>query len=130
MGMKNITAYNSAVIDTAYAMARAMDPGGRLSNNDFAFALEALGAVQDAVSAKAAFAAIAERAYKRYKATIKAEGTAEMKHLFPEQMVNIEESYKQFHDRWGGSRVRAEDEANAAKDTRTDLQKKYDLGTP
>jgi hypothetical protein len=111
MGMKNVTAYNSAVIDTAYAMARAMDPGGRLSNNDFAFALQALGAVQDAASAKKAFAAIAQRAYMRHQNTVKGEGTDAMQKLFGEQMAAIEEDYAQFSGRWGQANVRDVDAA-------------------
>ncbi len=128
MGMGSVVAYNSLVIDTAYAMARAMDPGGRLSNNDFAFALDALGAVQDAESAKAAFAAIAERAYKRYQATVKGEGTKEMQELFPGQMDAIEQSYGEFSKRWGRSNVREVDEAKSApKIPCTPGRKKYGL---
>ncbi len=126
LGM-NVTAYNSAVIDTAYAMARAMDPGGRLSNNDFAYALEALGAVQDARSAKAAFAAIARRAYTRYKNTVKGEGTKEISELFPEQMGSIEGDYAEFEKRWGGAHIIEADKAKQAAKRAdcTPLQLKY-----
>lgn len=40
--------YNSIIIDLAYAHARANEPGGRISNNDFTFALQAMGAGGDA----------------------------------------------------------------------------------
>jgi hypothetical protein len=36
--------FNSMVIDLAFSLARANDPGGRLSNNDFDFSLMMLGA--------------------------------------------------------------------------------------
>jgi len=59
------TVLESLIIDAAYALARAREPGGRLSNNDFDYALKQLGAVQDPQSALAAFAAIEERAYRQ-----------------------------------------------------------------
>jgi hypothetical protein len=125
--LQGVNTYNSLVIDTAYAMARAMDPGGRLSNNDFAFALEALGAVQDAESAKAAFAAIEARMYRRHKDRMIPYGSdAEV--LFP-ALSEIESRHAEFEKRWGGSRVLERDAKNQmpAKVECTEGRRKYGL---
>lgn len=108
----DVTLYESLVIDTAYALARANDPGGRLSDNDFQFALKTLGAVQNPAAAKAAFLAIAERAYGDNK---------NRKRVYPEDAYNalfgsgdkqIAEHYQEFQRRWGP-------EASAAPARRT-----------
>lgn len=105
LGM-DVTAYESLVIDAAYALARANDPGGRLSNNDFDYALKSLGAVTDPASAKAAFASIAERAYDNMKNNMKGLGKSTSDRYFSEQMRDLEDRYAEYKGRWGTTPIR------------------------
>lgn len=100
LGM-NVTRYQSLVVETAYALARVNDPGGRLSNNDFDYAMKQLGAVQDPASAKAAFAAIASRAYQNVKNRMKVYNEATIDEYFRPGLNEIEEAYADFNSKWG-----------------------------
>lgn len=105
LGM-TVTQYESLVVETAYALARVNDPGGRLSNNDFDYALKQLGAVQDAESAKAAFAAIAQRAYGNYKNRMKTYEPGVAEELYGTMTQNIEAGWKTFESAWGGKTIK------------------------
>lgn len=97
----DVTVFRSAVINAAYALARANDPGGRLSNNDFDFALQMLGAAQDPAAARAAFSNLARQAYNKHKDRMKSLGSENVNELFQEQNEEVESTYKAFVDRYG-----------------------------
>lgn len=96
-----VTQYESLVINAAYAMARAADPGGRLSDNDFQFALQQLGAVQDPESAKLAFAAIANRGYNKIRDTFQGFNSNDIQRAYGEQLGRLEERRREFESRRG-----------------------------
>lgn len=58
----------STVIDTAYTLARARDPGGRISNADFDNAIKLLGAAKDPNRAKAVILDLARRTSRDFRA--------------------------------------------------------------
>jgi hypothetical protein len=99
----DVTAYESLVIDAAYALARANDPGGRLSNNDFDYALKMLGAVQDVKSMKEAFQAIERRGYENLRNQMASIGTKSAERYFKEAMEGFEARHKAFTDQWGAA---------------------------
>jgi hypothetical protein len=102
----DLAEYTSLVVDTAYALARANDPGGRLSDNDFNFALQTLGSIsQDPASAKAAFAAVAERAYENVKFRREGFGEAKAMEVAP-GLAGLDAQMEQFTKDWGGSKFR------------------------
>lgn len=57
----------STVIDTAYTLARARDPGGRISNADFDNALRLLGAAKDPARAKAVLLDLGRRTSRDFQ---------------------------------------------------------------
>jgi hypothetical protein len=95
------TILESVIIDAAYALARANDPGGRLSNNDFDQAIKMLGAVQDPEAAKAAFLNNARRTYDKHQSRMRSLGTATAQFHFGEQMLDVDNTYKALSDRFG-----------------------------
>lgn len=95
------TLFESTVIDAAYALARANDPGGRLSNNDFDFSLRMLGAVQDPASARASFANLSRRAIEKHRARMRSIGSENVKTFFSEQNADVENTYGEFEKRYG-----------------------------
>lgn len=105
LGM-DVVQYKSLIIDAAYALARANDPGGRLSDNDFNFALQTLGAVQNPEQAKGAFAALAERAYESLN--FKRQNYGDQAVAFAPGLTMLDEEYKSFKDQFGGSSFRGE----------------------
>ena len=122
LGFKDITAFQSLVIDAAYSLARANDPGGRLSNNDFQFALDSLGAVQDAKSAKKAFKALAERGYTKYQNMKRVIPKDTWNDLFGDMDKEVDASYAQFTGEHGTSdiaNVQDEERRKALRDKYT-----------
>jgi hypothetical protein len=117
------TILESVVIDAAYALARANDPGGRLSNNDFDQAIKMLGAVQDPEAAKAAFLNNARRTYDKHRARMRSLGTATAEYHFGEQIKDVDDTYKALSDRFGV--VTKEPQSGATQRTRQDLLNKY-----
>lgn len=95
------TLFESTVIDAAYALARANDPGGRLSNNDFDFSLRMLGAVQDPASARASFANLARRTIEKHRARMRSIGSKNKSTYFSEQDSDVEGTYAAFEKRYG-----------------------------
>lgn len=95
------TLFESTVIDAAYALARANDPGGRLSNNDFDFSLRMLGAVQDPASARASFANLARRTIEKHRARMRSIGSKNKSTYFSEQDADVEGTYASFEKRYG-----------------------------
>jgi hypothetical protein len=95
------TLLESVIIDAAYALARANDPGGRLSNNDFDQAIKMLGAVQDPASARAAFLNNARRAYDKHQNRMKSIGSATAKRFFEEPMAEVDKTYEALSNRFG-----------------------------
>jgi hypothetical protein len=95
------TLLESVIIDAAYALARANDPGGRLSNNDFDQAIKMLGAVQDPASARAAFLNNARRTYDKHQNRMKSLGAATSKRHFSDQMTEVDETYEALSNRFG-----------------------------
>jgi hypothetical protein len=57
----------STVIDTAYTLARARDPGGRISNADFDNAIRLLGAARDPARAKAVLLDLGRRTARDFQ---------------------------------------------------------------
>lgn len=107
LGM-SVTQYKSLVINAAYAMARAADPGGRLSDNDFHFAVQQLGAVRDPDSAKAAFAAIAERGYQRVYEYLDGYNSEDIQRAYSEQLGRLEDLRTRFVQKRGKGTVQGE----------------------
>ena len=95
------TLLESVIIDAAYALARANDPGGRLSNNDFDQAIKMLGAVQDPQAAKAAFLNNARRTYEKHQARMRSLGKATAEFHFGEQAEDVDATFKALSDRFG-----------------------------
>ncbi len=58
---------DSTLIDTAYTLARARDPGGRISNADFDNALKLLGAARDPNQAKAVIIDLGRRSVRDFQ---------------------------------------------------------------
>lgn len=96
-----VTVFRSAVINAAYALARANDPGGRLSNNDFDFAMQMLGAVEDPAAARASFANLARQAHAAHKARMRSIGSKNVEKFFSEQDADVDATYKAFTERYG-----------------------------
>ena len=101
LGITDVASFESLVIDAAYAVARANDPGGRLSNNDFDQALKMLGAVQDPVAAKKAFKSLADRAVQKYRNRRKTYNPDSFEEAFGDMDKNVESDYNEFVSRWG-----------------------------
>lgn len=95
------TLFESMVINAAYSIARANDPGGRLSNNDFDYALQMLGAVDDPVAAKAAFANLARQTKDKYTAWVRSIGKKNAETYFADQIADANASYEAFEALWG-----------------------------
>lgn len=121
----DVTTFESLVIDAAYALARANDPGGRLSNNDFDFSLKMLGAVQDEKSALAAFRALAERGYDKYKNRRRVYDPDLWEREFGDLDASVEADWKAFNEEWGGADIRKT--PGPAKDPCPPARKKYGL---
>jgi len=95
------TLFESMVINAAYSIARANDPGGRLSNNDFDYALQMLGAVDDPAAAKAAFANLARQTKDKYTSWVRSIGSKNAQTYFSEQIADAAASYNAFEELWG-----------------------------
>lgn len=115
LGFKDITAFQSLVIDAAYSLARSNDPGGRLSNNDFQFALDSLGAVQDATSAKKAFKALVERGHQKYQNMKRVIPPDVWNDLFGDMDKQVADSYSRFTGEHGTSDIKSAEEAARRK---------------
>lgn len=101
LGITDVTAFESLVIDAAYAIARANDPGGRLSNNDFDQAVKMLGAVQDPVAAKKAFKALGDRAAQKFRARRDTFKPEVWEAEFGDMDRKVESQYDELVSRWG-----------------------------
>jgi len=88
----------STVIDTAYTLARARDPGGRISNADFDNAIKLLGAARDPARAKAVLLDLGRRTARDFQNQARANPD------FAEEPVvgQVEESYNALLERAKG----------------------------
>jgi len=99
----DVTAFRSLVIDAAYALARANDPGGRLSNNDFDFSLQMLGAVQDPASAKNAFRKLVDRSMMKYNNTRRSFAKDLWEGNFGDMDAEVMKDYEALNAKWDSS---------------------------
>lgn len=125
LGFRDITQFESLVIDAAYALARANDPGGRLSNNDFTFALQSLGAVQDQQSALKAFRALAKRGYDNFKNLKKTYQPEAWNDNFSNMESEVEAGFKNFEATYGSSDVKDVQKETAEEKRKAELRAKY-----
>lgn len=94
----DVARFNSLVIDLAFSLARANDPGGRLSNNDFDYSLQMLGAVQNPAAALATFKSVAE--YVHDKNIKRRQADPQVSAFFAPNYQFLDDEYAKLAARW------------------------------
>ena len=113
LGMgENVARFNSLVIDLAFSLARANDPGGRLSNNDFDYSLQMLGAVQNPAAALATFQQVAK--YVHDKNVHRRKADPQVTQFFLPNYAYLDDEYAKLSARWGGQQPQQAEESDEA----------------